>query len=315
MIVVLRSVSWALLCCVTACGSSFVAGSNGGASGATAEGPGAGDGGASGDDGSGSESGDSGDAGANQGDAGQSSVGQAGVSAGGGANGGDTGAGGSSGTGASAGAGVGGATTHVPKACQTLADCEAGQNCLGQLCTPALASCAAVKAMSPAAKDGIYWIAPAAKAQRAYCDMALGTELCTEVAGEHNGRTRDKAAIPYTMSSLLMPAQGVCKIWALRGTNDGIPFQSLAAYGSVPQGYTCIYLGFVLDGKLGGCLYGSTKTNCGFTIAAFYRYSNECTGCDVGAGSFDRWTKQGPISNGAVLSSTSGGAFTTCKTN
>ena len=148
-----------------------------------------------------------------------------------------------------------------------------------------------------------------------YCDLTLGTELCTEVAGEHSGRTRDKAAIPYTMSSLLMPAEGLCKIWALRGTKDGVPLQSLAPYGSLPQGYTCISLGFALDGTLGSCLYGSTKTNCGFTIAAFYRYSNQCSGCDVGAGSFDRWTKQGPISNGAVLSSMSGSAFTTCKTN
>ena len=164
-------------------------------------------------------------------------------------------------------------------------------------------------------KDGLYWIKPGATAERAYCDMVLGTELCTEVAAEHHGRTRDKAAIPYTMSSVLVPAENACKIWALRGTNDGIPFQSLAPYGTLAQGHTCIYLGFLLDGTLGSCSFGSSRSNCGFTIAAFYRYSNECPTCMVGPGSYDRWTKQGPISNGGILSTMSGSAFTTCRTN
>ena len=72
-----------------------------------------------------------------------------------------------------------------------------GQNCVASQCVPALVSCAAHKNSYPAAKDGVYWIGTAGAWQRAYCDMALSAELCTEVAGEHQGRTRGKAAIGY----------------------------------------------------------------------------------------------------------------------
>jgi hypothetical protein len=191
--------------------------------------------------------------------------------------------------------------------------CAMGQNCVASQCVPALVSCAAHKNSYPMSKDGVYWIGTTGAWQRAYCDMALSAELCTEVAGEHKGRTRGKAAIGYTMSSVLLLNEGVCKLWAIRGTDDGHPFDELIAVEGIQAGETCISLGFMGDGTLGACDYGTDRTTCGFSATPLYWYGNNCSGCTKNDGTFDRWTLQGPAIRAFVLSSMSGTEFTTCK--
>jgi hypothetical protein len=159
----------------------------------------------------------------------------------------------------------------------------------------------------------VYWIGTEGAVQRAYCDMRLSTELCTEVAGEHQGRTRDEAAIGYTMTSVLLLNEGVCKMWAIRGSDDGHPFDELKAVAGLPAGRTCINLGFAADGVLGACDYGTERTDCGFSATPLYWYGNNCAGCVKNDGTFDRWTLQGPAIRAFVLSSVSGTEFTTCK--
>lgn len=205
---------------------------------------------------------------------------------------------------------MGGAPPYV---CRGLDDCLAGENCVAGACVPALVSCAAQKNSYPASEDGVYWIAAPEATQRVYCDMQLSAELCGEVEAEHQGRTRDKATIGYTMTSVLLLSEGVCKIWAIRGTDLGHPFDRLQARGGVPAGQTCIALGFAGDGELGVCNYDQAGTTCGWSTP-LQRYGNYCTGCTVNKGEFDRWTLQGPVSRGPLLSSKSGTTFTTCAT-
>jgi hypothetical protein len=280
-----------------ACSDQFSSGSNTGGQGQ------AGTGGVSGG-GSASEGGSGGHDPA--GGAGEGGVGQAAAA-------GDAGHAGDANAGNPVG-GESGAGGAPPAGCDSLDDCPAGQNCVEQACVPALVSCAAHKNSYPASKDGVYWIAVSGDTQRVYCDMLLSTELCGEVAAEHQGRTRDKAAIGYTMTSVLLLSEGVCKIWAIRGTDTGHPFDRLQAQGGVPAGQTCISLGFAADGKLGSCPYGSQRTNCGFPAMPLHRYGNYCTGCTLNDGAFDRWTLQGPVSSGEMLSTMSGTTFTTCAT-
>jgi len=211
--------------------------------------------------------------------------------------------------------GEGGAATGTvePSSCRSLADCATGENCVGSRCVAALVSCAAQKNSYPSSKDGVYWIGTVGAWQRAYCDMQLSAELCSEVAGEHHGRTRGKAVLDYTMSSVLLLNQQVCKLWALRGTDDGHPFDELVAVDGVAAGQTCVSLGFAADGVLGACEYGSEHTNCGFTATPLYWYGNNCAGCVKNDGSHDRWTLMGPAITAFTLSSMSGTSFTTCK--
>jgi hypothetical protein len=209
--------------------------------------------------------------------------------------------------------GEAGAPTGDSPDCQGNAGCAMGQNCVANQCVPALVSCAAHKNSYPTSKDGVYWIGTTGAWQRAYCDMALSAELCTEVAGEHKGRTRGKAAIGYTASSVLLLNEGVCKIWAIRGTDDGHPFDELIAVEGVAAGQTCISLGFMGDGTLGACEYGTERSSCGFSAKPLYWYGNNCAGCTMNDGTFNRWTLQGPAIRAFVLSSMSGTEFTTCK--
>lgn len=234
--------------------------------------------------------------------------------------GGETAQGGSAGAApAGGGGGEGGlegsaGSPPLEPTCQNMSDCPTGENCVQHACVPALVSCAAHKNSHGSSTDGVYWIAPSGTPQRAYCDMSLSTELCTEVASEHQGRTRDAAAVGYTMSSVLLLNQGVCKLWAIRGSDDGHPFQSLKAVEGVPEAHTCVALGFKGDGELGECPYGTSLADCGFAARPMHLYGNYCTGCALNDGAFDRWTLQGPIITGNVLSSVSGTTFTTCKT-
>ena len=215
----------------------------------------------------------------------------------------------------SAGAAGSGGNPVEPTPCQTTSQCEPGANCIDEACAPALATCAAQKNKYPASKDGVYWLVKGANAQRVYCDMAEAIELCSEVEGQHQGRTRDSSKLEYSMTSVLLPDLASCKMWAIRAVADGYPLWKLEAKAGVPEGQTCIKLGFAADGTLGTCNYGSMRSDCGFMLDPLNRYGNTCSGCVLNDGDFDHWLLQGPVKVGAVLSNVSGSAFTTCKTS
>jgi hypothetical protein len=199
-----------------------------------------------------------------------------------------------------------------PPPCRGITDCPMGQNCMASRCVAAQVSCAAQKSSYPASTDGVYWISPAGVPHRAYCDMAISAELCTEIEGEHRGRTRDRATLAFVMKSVLLWGDGVCRIWALRGA-DGYPISQLSPVSGVPAGATCPALGFVADGVLGNCQYGIEHGDCGFGVSAFHVWGNSCSGCPMNAGEYDRYTLQGPVSSGAVITSVQGTVVTTCK--
>jgi hypothetical protein len=196
--------------------------------------------------------------------------------------------------------------------CQSMTDCPTGQNCMAGRCVGALVSCAAQKTSYPNAPDGVYWISPSGLPYRAFCDMAISAELCSEIEGDHRGTTRDKAAIPFTMRSILLAGTGVCRIWALRGV-DGYPFTHLAPVNGIAPGFTCRAFGFVGDDVLGTCDYGSELGNCGFAAPPFYVWGNQCAGCPMNNGDYDRYTLQGPVSSGRALTSVQGTVVTTCR--
>jgi hypothetical protein len=220
------------------------------------------------------------------------------------------------GAGADAGAGdagMGGVAPEEPPTCQSSNTCAKGENCVDALCVPALATCAAQKNKYPASKDGVYWVGTGAGTHRAYCDMAEVVELCSDSASERVGRTRDSSKLEYKMTSVLL-ADGSCKMWNMRSAADGYPLSQLKKVAGVPAAQTCIKLGFVADGVLGDCSYGSSLTNCGYAVMPLNRYGNNCSGCVLNDGDFDHWVVQGPVISGDVLSDAAGKVFTTCKT-
>lgn len=197
--------------------------------------------------------------------------------------------------------------------CTTLADCETGQNCIDALCVAALASCSAQKNRYAASQDGVYWIGSGPELRRAYCDMQLAQELCSEVEGEHQGKARDGSNLEFSMTSVLLVQSSECKLWNLRAS-DGFPIDQLVVNELTPAGRTCPSLGFIQDGKLGSCPFGSERSNCGFDVTPLRRYGNDCAGCaNVGKGKFDHWVLQGDMKVAGTLSRQSGSIFTTCK--
>ena len=213
-------------------------------------------------------------------------------------------------------AGIGGTPEEPPTACQSLSACAKGQNCVDELCVPALGTCAAQKNKYPASKDGVYWTGTDAQMQmhRSYCDMEEAIELCSDAEADRVGRTRDSSKLEYKMRAVLLE-DGLCKMWNLRAAADNYPLWKLEAVAGVPAAQTCAKLGFVADGVLGSCPYGETRTNCGYPVTPLNRYGNTCTSCVLNDGDFDHWVPQGPIKLGGVLSNASGTTFTTCKTN
>jgi len=206
-----------------------------------------------------------------------------------------------------------GGEPSAPRSCSTRAQCQRGENCIDEWCVPALPTCAAQKNHYPASHDGLYWIGKIDDVRLVYCDMDEAVELCSETAAEHRGRTRDSSKIPYVMTSLLLPNQGLCKLWAIRAVSDGHPLGPLEGVGGLAGGQTCSKLGFASDGTIGSCSFGSERSSCGFS-GTFFRYGNHCSGCDTGAGVFDHYVLQGPLANGSALSTFSGSTFSTCKT-
>lgn len=221
--------------------------------------------------------------------------------------------GGADGGAADGGAGMGGVAPESPPPCPSSETCSKGQNCVDELCVPALATCAAQKNKYPASKDGVYWVGAGAGTHRAYCDMAEVVELCSDAASERLGRTRDSSKLEYKMTAVLLE-DGLCKMWNIRGAADNYPLWQLDAVAGVPAGQTCAKLGFVADGVLGSCPYGESRSNCGYEVTPLNRYGNTCSGCTLNDGDFDHWVVQGPIKTGGVLSDAAGKIFTTCKT-
>ena len=205
-----------------------------------------------------------------------------------------------------------GSCTDALCTCAALDDCPSEQNCVAGACVPAAASCAATKTAIPTAKDGEYWIKPAAgAAYRAYCDMVRISEICNEAGSAVTGRTREGSLRVWTGKGKLNHEKGICELWALAGPSN-YPFDRLnLVLGQTMS--TCQAFGFVADDTLGSCPYGSTRTNCGFTVATLYRYGNVCSGCSTGTGSFRNYTLQGPMSAASVLSNTTGTIKTVCK--
>jgi hypothetical protein len=197
--------------------------------------------------------------------------------------------------------------------CATLDDCPVGKNCQGGACVDATVGCSAQKSAYPQSPDGIYWIVQAGVPEHAFCDMELEVELCTESSGEHIGRTREGSGLDFAMSSVLLYGQGLCKTWALRGSN-GYPLTALNPAGHPTLG-TCAALGFVSDGTSGACPYGTSTgfSACGYSVTSTYQYGNVCLGCAQGAGTFATYVLQGPINTGYVLSNFDGTTATTCR--
>jgi hypothetical protein len=180
-------------------------------------------------------------------------------------------------------------------------------------CKPATVSCAAHKNRWPSSPDGVYWISPTGAPLLAYCDMTLQRELCSELEGEHRGKTRDSSGLAYSMTSVLLAEAGVCKIWAVRGSDDGYPLNELEPVLERPPATTCKTLGFVADALVNKCRYGSNHGNCGFPVPAYHRYGNNCSGCALRAGKFDGYVLQGPQFGTTVISTATGSVSTTCK--
>jgi hypothetical protein len=192
--------------------------------------------------------------------------------------------------------------------------CSAGFNCERGTCVAPTVSCAAQKSTYPASTDGVYWINPAGTAMRAYCDMKIVTELCTEIEGEHHGRTREGSNLGYTMRSILHARDGQCGIWAVRAA-DGYPIRVLTMVAGQTL-TTCQALGFVSDGVLNACAFGDSagNSNCGYPFGTpYYQYGNLCAGCVIGDGESPTYVKQGPMHSSSVISTFDGSTQSFCK--
>jgi hypothetical protein len=202
--------------------------------------------------------------------------------------------------------------------CTTSTQCASAQNCVVGQCQTALASCAAQKAAFPQSTDGVYWIVPSSGPQLAYCDMKLGTELCTQSTATHTGRTREGSNLAYSMISVLTDNATACDVWAVRAS-DGFPLGPLDKDPANNILLTqCQTLGFIDDLALGNCRYGTDSangyTNCGYTVSPLYAWGHICMACDLGNGTFNHYVKMGPFTDGKALTSVDGATRARCKT-
>jgi hypothetical protein len=205
------------------------------------------------------------------------------------------------------------AAADTRPACTITDDCVMGKNCYRGDCVAATVSCASQKSSYPTSVDGIYWINPSGTPMRAYCDMQVQTELCTEVEGDHHGTTREGSNLSFVMTSVLHASDGECLLWALRASADDYPLAGLD--GQAPLS-TCQWLGFVSDGVLGGCPFGdgAGSSDCGFPISLpYYQWGNACSGCVIGDGVSDTYVKQGPMHTSFVVSTFDGSVQSRCK--
>jgi hypothetical protein len=219
------------------------------------------------------------------------------------------------GTGGSGSDDDGGVADGGALACSSFDQCPRGENCVDGHCQGAVTSCAATKSAWPKSRDGLYWLAATDGAHLAYCDMALGRELCTDTMAMHSGKTREGSSLDYTMVSQLSADGGICELWAARAS-DGYP---LGRFDKDVAGITlnqCQALGFVDDSALGQCAYGTDSgySNCGFAVTPLYVYGHKCTGCMLNSGTFTHYVKMGPFTSGATLTTVDGVTRARCKT-
>jgi hypothetical protein len=207
------------------------------------------------------------------------------------------------------------AVSSPPPSCRGQQDCDRGFNCRAGRCLSAPVSCRALKNDDPSAGDGVYWINPGGVPLRAYCDMREGVELCTEVEGEHRGRTRDPSRLVFRMVSTLDAGAGLCRLWALRGLADGHPLELFSQVGQAAPPDTCRLLGFMATEEVGRCPFGNSSNHgtCGFPITDYLLWGNHCRGCVQNDGDFDRYMLQGPVITGHVMTSFDGAVATRCK--
>jgi hypothetical protein len=155
-----------------------------------------------------------------------------------------------------------------PRSCTSLDQCAADENCLAGICREAPVDCAAIAAAMPNAADGVYRLDAGGAVGLAYCDMRLKRVLCAQKAGEHAGRTRDGADLPFLLSSVLESGD-VCRIWAVRHQTGGQPFDLLTGLDTAPGALvksTCEAFGFKGDVDIRRqCYYGSLQ-HCGFDV-------------------------------------------------
>lgn len=205
-------------------------------------------------------------------------------------------------------------TKSVLISCGLTSDCTMGFNCVEGVCKAALSSCAAQKTAYPSSPDGEYWIDPSGNnPMHAYCDMQLMTELCTEIEGLHQGRTREGSNLDYIMTSVLDKSAGICEMWAIRTLPDERPFENL--YSPIRIMDTCEALGFVGPGIENPCPWGSEFGTCGYDISnGFYNYGDSCGGCALNDGIWDKWVLMGPVYKGSVNSSMDGSYRQLCMT-
>jgi hypothetical protein len=197
--------------------------------------------------------------------------------------------------------------------CADLRGCATGFNCESGVCVAATVSCAAHKSTYPTSPDGVYWISPTGTPMRAYCDMQLQSELCTETEGDHRGRTREGSNLAYTMRSILHASANECSIWAVRGSADGYPLHEIILVAGQKLG-ACQALGFPGDVSIASCAYGDNpgNSNCGFPLTVLYQWGNMCSGCVLGNGDFPVYTKQGPMHSSTLMSSFDGSTQSHC---
>jgi hypothetical protein len=200
--------------------------------------------------------------------------------------------------------------------CRTYADCANGTNCIGSVCLPAVESCAAHKAAWPQSGDGVYWIGAAGATHLTYCDMQLGAALCSDTRTSHSGKTRDGAKLAFTMNSVLSADGKSCDLWTLRAT-DGFPLGVVdkTENPSIVLGQ-CETLGFLGDVSVSQCNYGTASgySNCGYAVSPLYAYGHRCVMCMLGTGTWSSYTKMGPFTNGATLTSFDDSKRATCRT-
>lgn len=136
--------------------------------------------------------------------------------------------------------------------------------------------------------------------------------LCADAEGDHTSQTRDASRLRFIMRSVLEPAMGTCKVWAVRDAVQGIPVDELLDYAAAGSpSKTCATLGFKADVSLGQCPYGSDPgfTACGFAVTRpYYKWSNNC---DCGSMP-DFLEKEGIVYNSHIPWDLDGAFFSRC---
>ena len=207
----------------------------------------------------------------------------------------------------------------APRSCDS---CRAAENCVLSTCAPAAPSCAALKAADPDLGDGVYVLLLGGVPQRAYCDMTAQVVLCAELAGTHEGLTRDASRLEFSLDSVL--EGDVCRVWNVRARVDGRPLDALEGPDDSTPASPCLPLGFRSDPpgyvRSSGCPFGADTgwSACGFVEESpLFKWSNRCD-CvlegDMNPGYYERYVLQGAIYQSWIPWNASGSISVSCGT-